>query len=170
MNLFTRWRDVTIDFEGVEAQLRLRAPLAGEGREIQRKVRAWRRDAIALIDQQRDYVTGTSAAEPEGPCDLFERIFGEAWAREVFQRDVKLKAAIEDDDGKPIAGGAALFDLMGTGERVAVLYKLDDLAFLRGVEGKASPSPSTSSVETIPATPDGTSAATSTDGGGGQQP
>jgi hypothetical protein len=158
MNLFTRWRDVTIDFEGVLVALRLRAPLNQDGREIQRKVRAWRRAALTSIDAQIGYVKGQDADDPPDGYELFERAFGEAWARELFQRAVRLKEPLSDDDGQEIAGGAALFDAMGIGERVAILYKLDDLAYLRGSEGKASSSPSTSSVET----PGGTSASTAT--------
>jgi hypothetical protein len=163
--LFTRWRDVSIDFEGVEVEMRLRAPLSQDGRALQRKVRAWNRGVLKTIDETAAYIKSESEAEPDDSYGLFDQVFGEEWARGCFARNVKLKTPALDDEGKGIEGGAALFDAMGVGERVTVLRKLENLAHLRGTEGKASSSRSTSSAET--AASDSNSTATPTVPGDG---
>lgn len=147
-SLFTRWRDVVLDFEGVSVELRLRAPLNQDGRDVQRKVRAWRRGVLEVIDKTSAFVKGETEAEPDDSYSLFDRTFGDEWAREFFRRSVKLKHPARDDEGRTIEGGAELYDAMGVGERVSILDELESLAHLRGREGKASSSPSTSSAAT----------------------
>jgi hypothetical protein len=143
-NLFSRWHDVVLDFEGVSVPLKLRAPINAEARELRRKVDAWRREAFGFGERRIDFVSGKTAEAPPDDYDLLEHAFGDEWARETFRRNVRLQSPMVDDDGAEIAGGAELYDVMGAGERVGVLLKLDDMVFLSAKEGKASPSPSTS--------------------------
>lgn len=156
-NVFTRWRPIVIDFEGLEVELELRAPMNMDGREVQRRLREWRRSWVATIGDTIKFVQGTAQeaegvvpAQPLDSYELFDQTFGVDWSRAFFERSVRFPKGKEmvDEDGNAIAGGAALFERMGVGEWVSVLEKLEDMAHLRGKEGKASSSPSTSSAGT----------------------
>lgn len=155
---FTGWKKVEL-IQG-ELILELRLIPYGPAKAFLRKVNGLVLAMKALKeDEDRDLESFLGGVE--GSLE-------DEWLRDVcFANYVRTGA--KGEDGKPAADGALVFDELGIGMILSIVYKLSELAQLSAREGKASRSSSPSTTEATPP-PASASDATSTEPGDGRTP